>query len=325
MPEYPEITVIIPAHNAGAHLEACLDSVLGQSFTDWELIICDDGSTDDTGKISDRYSESDSRIKVIHKANAGVSAARNSCLDLAEGRYIAFVDADDTLDKDYLDELLNSAEKHGADITQCSFCFVNEKGERSADPYASDSVYTSGDEIMEAYFSGPVGDIRVSVWAKLFRRDLFDGIRFDTGLRIFEDAYYVYECCRKAGSVCIFSAPLYFYRQHKGSTMGSRMHEIYPDYFTVFARQKRDNLNKKTIYGNILRREAENALWLMRIMAASGRKRELWDIRNRVLDSAGTGIFSSVPVGVRSKLLGMTIVPHIYFAMLKKRIKEENE
>ena len=70
MPEYPEITVIIPAYNAGDHLGACLDSVLGQSFTDWELIICDDGSTDDTGKISDRYSEYDSRIKVIHKANA---------------------------------------------------------------------------------------------------------------------------------------------------------------------------------------------------------------------------------------------------------------
>lgn len=318
MPEYPEITVIIPAYNAGDHLGACLDSVLGQSFTDWELIICDDGSTDDTGKISDRYSESDSRIKVIHKANAGVSAARNSCLDLAEGRYIAFVDADDTLDKDYLNELLNNAEKHGADITQCSFCFVNEKGERSSDPYASDSVYTSGDEIMEAYFSGPVGEIRVSVWAKLFRRDLFDGIRFDTGLRIFEDAYYVYECCRKAGTVCSFSAPLYFYRQHEDSTMGSRMHEIYPDYFAVFARQKRDNRDKKTIYGNILRREAENALWLMRIMAAPGRKQEFWNVRKSLLDSAGSGIFFCRAAGIRLKLFCVALMPHIYYALLKK-------
>ena len=323
--EYPEISVIIPAYNVQSYLGCCLDSVLGQSFTDWELIICDDGSTDDTGKICDEYAESDRRIKVIHKAKSGVSAARNSCLDMAKGRYIAFVDADDILDKDYLNGLLSHAKKHDADITQCSFCFVNEDGERSADPYAADSVYSSGDEIIEAYFNGPVGDIRVSVWAKLFRRDLFDDIRFDTELRIFEDAYYVYECCRKAGTVSSFSVPLYFYRQHEGSTMGSRMHEIYPDYFKVFERQKEDNRDKKTIYGKILRREAENALWLMRIMTASGRKRELWDIRKAVLASAGKGIFSSPPVSVRSKLLGMTVMPHVYFAMLRKRIKEDNE
>ena len=321
----PEITVIVPAYNVEKYLAECLDSVICQTFTGWELIVADDGSSDRTGAVADEYAAKDGRIRVVHLSNQGVSAARNACLDMAEGRYIAFVDADDTLDKDYLNELLSCAEKHGADITQCSFCFVNENGERSADPYAADSVFMSGDEIMEAYFSGPVGNIRVSVWAKLFRRDLFDGIRFDTGLRIFEDAYYVYECCRKAGTVFSFSEPLYFYRQHKDSTMGSRMHEIYPDYFTVFARQKNDNRDKKTIFRKILRREAENALWLMRIMAASGRKRELWDIRKRVLDSAGTGIFSSAPVSVRSKLLGMMVMPHIYFAMLRKRIKEDNE
>ena len=96
-------------------------------------------------------------------------------------------------------------------------------------------------------------------------------------------------------------------------------------FFKVFERQKEDNRDKKTIYGKIIRREAENALWLMRIMTASGRKRELWDIRKAVLASAGKGIFSSPPVSVRSKLLGMTVMPHVYFAMLRKRIKEDNE
>lgn len=325
MPEYPEISVIIPAYNTGSHLGSCLDSVLGQSFADWELIICDDGSTDETGKIADEYAETDSRIKVIHKANAGVSAARNSCLDVAKGRYVAFVDADDTLDKDYLNGLLSHAKEHDADITQCSFRFVKDNGERSADPYAADAIYKSRDGIMEAYFSGPVGDIRVSVWAKLFRRDLFDDIRFDTDLRLFEDAYYVYECCKKAETVFSFSEPLYFYRQHNDSTMCSRLTEIYPDYFAMFDMQKTDYANSAIIRKKIEAREAAVALWLMRLMVRDGKKRDLWILRKNALRVTNDVHFSHAPFLLKLKLAGVALVPHLYFAMLKKKVASNNE
>ena len=317
--ERPEISIIVPAYNVQAYLKDCLDSILRQSFSDWELIICDDGSTDDTAKISDEYAATDKRIKVIHTDNTGVSAARNICLDTARGDYISFVDADDSLDCNCLRELISHARSEDADITQCSFSFVTGDGVKTADPYASDSVFKNRDRIMNAYFNGPVGDIRVSVWAKLFKRSLISDVRFDTGLRVFEDAYYVYQCCMKAGVVCSFSEPLYNYRQHKGSTMDSRLPEIYSDYFTVFGKQKEDLRTEKKILKKVCRREAENALWLMGIMIRDGKERELWNIRKAVLDSAGRVVFSSTPIKLRFKLTCMVVIPHIYFSVLTRR------
>ena len=320
----PEISIIIPAYNVESYLPDCLKSIIGQTFNDWELIIADDGSTDDTGKIADQYAGSDIRIKVIHTSNKGVSAARNTCIENAKGRYISFVDADDSLDKDYLNELIACAEKHDADISQCSFSFVNKNGQRSPDPFASDAVFR-GEEIMNAYFRGPVGDIRMSVWGKLYKRGLFDDIRFDTGLRVCEDGYYVYECCRKAQTVKSIRSPLYLYNQHEGSTMNNRLPEIYPDYFTVFERQRKDLGGNKKIRNAITKREIENALWLLRIMSLGGNKMQLWDIRKRMLGIAGDVLFSRTPFLIKLKLAGVAVMPHIYFAMLKKRTVSDNE
>ena len=300
----PEISIIIPAYNVESYLPDCLKSIIGQTFNDWELIIADDGSTDDTGKIADQYAGSDIRIKVIHTSNKGVSAARNTCIDKAKGRYISFVDADDSLDKDYLNELITCAEKHDADITQCSFSFVNK---------------------MNAYFRGPVGDIRMGVWGKLYKRGLFDDIRFDTGLRVCEDGYYVYECCRKAQTVKSIRSPLYLYNQHEGSTMNNLLPEIYPDYFTIFERQRKELGGNKKIRNAITKREIENALWLLRIMSLGGNKMQLWDIRKRMLGIAGDVLLSRTPFLIKLKLAGVAVMPHIYFAMLKKRTVSDNE
>ena len=123
----------------------------------------------------------------------------------------------------------------------------------------------------------------------------------------------------KAGVVCSFSEPLYNYRQHKGSTMDSRLPEIYSDYFTVFGKQKADLRNEKKILKKVCRREAENALWLMGIMIRDGKEQELWNIRKAVLDSAGCVVFSSAPIKLRFKLTCMAVIPHIYFSVLTRR------
>ena len=321
----PEISVIIPAYNAQDYLAECLDSIISQTFDDWELIICDDGSSDKTGEICDRYAEEDSRIKVIHSINRGVSASRNAGIDIAAGRYLSFVDADDSLEPDYLNELISCAGKYDADIIQCSFSFMDINGEKRSDPYAVDSVLRGKDDIINAYFRGSVGDIRVSVWAKLFGREKFRDIRFDTGLRVYEDAYYVYECCRKAETVCSFSSALYNYRQHEGSAMNSRLPEIYPDYFTVFDKQRNDYRDERNIRKNVNLREVENAFWLIRIMITEGKDREIWNIRKEVLKTAGSVYFSSLPILLKFKMIGLAVMPHIYFAMLRKRILTADE
>ena len=196
---------------------------------------------------------------------------------------------------------------------------MHEDGKENPDPNAVDADITGTDEIMKAYFRGSLGDIRVSAWAKLFRKDTFADVRFDPGLRIVEDAYYVYECCRKAIKVCCFSMPLYRYNQHKGSTMHSRLAEVYPDYFVMLARQREDFLDNAPIRNRIAARQAETALWLMRSMVNAGRKKETWDLRKAAMDITDDVLFSSAPFMIRIKLIGVTVMPHIYFAMLKSK------
>lgn len=323
--ENPEITVIVPAYNAGPYLADCLDSIAGQTFTDWELLIADDGSSDDTGSIADRNAADDGRIKVLHLQKQGVSQARNSCLEIARGRYIAFVDADDVLEPDYLKELYTRAEQNGADITQCSFVHVDGKGNVTADPDANDAVRKDRNEILHAHFSGQQGDIRVSVWAKLFRREIFGGIRFDKDLRVYEDAYYVYQCCREARTVCCFKSPLYRYIQRNTSVTHSSLPEIWPDYFTMYERQKAECGNDRIIRKNIDRREAETGLWLMSIMIRQGDGREVWTLRKRTLGITWPVFCSSAPFGIKMKLIAVALMPHVYFAMLRKRSSSDNE
>ena len=251
----PEITVIVPAYNAEKYLRTCLESVIGQTFTSWELIIADDGSTDSTGAIADEYAAKDGRIKVLHLTRHGVSVARNACIDAANGKYLAFVDADDLLEPDYLKALYEKSEESNADITQCSF-YVDADGNKTPDTNPVDKTYEEAGSAMRAFFEGSHGDIRDSVWAKLFRREAFADIRFDTGLSIYEDGYYVYQCLKKAGKAVCFGTPLYHYVQHGNSTTHSGIDEKYECYFAMFGKLKADFADNSFIRKRISGREA---------------------------------------------------------------------
>ena len=175
----PEISLIIPACNAEPYLEKCLDSVIRQSFFGWELIIVDDGSSDRTGEVAERYAAADSRIKVIHTSRQGVSAARNAGIDAAVGVFLAFADADDHLKPDYLKELLEHAKQNNADITQCSFVFEDEEGNTTPDPDRTEAVFRDRDEIMNAYLltvNRPTHITNLPYWViKVELKDLKNG------------------------------------------------------------------------------------------------------------------------------------------------------
>lgn len=314
----PEITVIVPAYNAEKYLRTCLESVTGQTFTSWELIIADDGSTDSTGAIADEYAAKDGRIKVLHLNRHGVSAARNACIDVAEGRYLAFVDADDYLEPDYLKELFERAEENRADIVQCSF-FEDSEENKTPDAYPVDKTYEDADSLMRAFFAGTHGDIRDSVWAKFFKRETFADIRFDTGLSIYEDGYYVYQCLKKTSKAVCFGKPLYHYVQHGNSATHSGIDEKYEGYFAMFGKLKSDFADDSLIRKRISNREAETALWLMRIMVNNGNKKAAWELRKRAVTAAGDVIRSNAPFSIKMKLIGVMVMPHIYLAMLKGR------
>lgn len=214
------ISVIIPVYNAEVYLRRCLNSVIRQTYTDLEIILIDDGSTDGSGKICDEYAKSDRRIKVIHEKNRGVSAARNIGLEVAQGRYVCFVDADDEVDVNYIQYLYSLIIINEADISACSVIRVKEqKGRRNIDKENRDcpeKVFTRDEALINMIYKKELTGYSV---AKLIKRELIENICFDEKLKVAEDFVFVFEVLKKANKVVYGSNSLYIYYQNPGSCM----------------------------------------------------------------------------------------------------------
>ena len=209
-----EISIIIPVYNSEEYLPACLDSVLDQVFRDFELILVDDGSPDECGRICDEYAAKDNRIKVYHIENSGSSAARNYGLDRARGRYIGFIDSDDYIDRDMYRVLYNNIEREDADISMCGLADVY--GERVLNPVdepifkvmdAEESIRT----VMEAKLTS------VTPVNKLYKRELFEGIRYPVGEDSGEDASIIVDILLRCKKAVLTTEQLYYYIHREGS------------------------------------------------------------------------------------------------------------
>ena len=183
----PKISVIVPVYNAESTIRRCVDSILAQTFTDFECLLIDDGSKDRSGEICDEYAEKDSRVRVFHKENGGVSSARNVGLDNATGEWIAFVDSDDWVGEMYLESFSGHLD---ADLMIGGFLRVknNEIVYDNYWDYLPDGLYLNFRHIIESHlnhsaFSAP--------WAKLFRRKIIGKIRFDSNIFLGEDNLFI--------------------------------------------------------------------------------------------------------------------------------------
>lgn len=207
------ISIITPAYNAQDYLTECIDSIRGQSYADWQLVIVDDGSTDSTAVIADRAAAADCRITVLHTSNRGVSAARNAALDVAEGEYLVFVDADDALaSPDALQCLVDAEKAAGGDaIVIARHTYTPDaSGLCHADVRIKDAGAVVEDIL---YQKG----IEPAPWAKLFPAASFAGVRYPEGLR-YEDLYLTPCIIARYGlPVAFIDSELYYYRMHPGS------------------------------------------------------------------------------------------------------------
>lgn len=178
------ISVIIPVFNTAQYLEDCIESVLAQSYKNLEILVIDDGSTDESPQILDRLTVRDPRLRVIHQKNAGVSAARNRGLSEAQGDYITFADSDDTLKPDLYETLLNLIREYKVDIAHCSYNRV--EGDRVKPVGNSGKRYIqTREESLECFLAGKL--YIASCWNKLYARHLFDNVRFRQDLKMSED------------------------------------------------------------------------------------------------------------------------------------------
>ena len=169
----PTVTIIVPIYNAEKHLPRCIDSILSQEYTDFELLLVNDGSTDSSGDICDGYAEKDSRIQVIHKENTGVSDSRNLAIDRARGTYLQFLDSDDWITPDATKLFVGAAEEHRCDLVIADFYrVVGERLSQKGD-IEEDSVMTR--EAFASHMMENPADFYYGVlWNKLYRREIVD-------------------------------------------------------------------------------------------------------------------------------------------------------
>lgn len=196
-----EISVIVPVYNVEPFLERCINSVLSQSFGDFELLLIDDGSTDRCPEICDNFVKKDARVRVIHQSNRGVSAARNVGIGCSGGKYITFVDSDDVIHRDYLLKLHSALLDYSADVSVCDFKYLFEKFDETFQSMGMIHCFSGREACKQIYTSDCENDAlsMVTLWGKLYPRRLFHNVRFPEG-RIHEDQFVVYKLlygCKK--------------------------------------------------------------------------------------------------------------------------------
>ncbi len=229
------ICVIVPVYKVEDFLSRCVDSILAQSFSDFELILVDDGSPDQCGAICDAYAARDSRIHVIHQKNGGLSAARNAGIDWAfsssDSQWLAFVDSDDWVHPAFLETLWQAAQQTGCRLSACGFFRT------SGEPFPEGEE--PGVQVLPAgeYYCGSFhGGVTAVAWNKLYHRSLFENLRYPVG-KLHEDEFTTYQAVYQAGQVAVTERPLYAYYQNPNGIMGSKWNPRRMDVLQAFARQ----------------------------------------------------------------------------------------
>lgn len=214
--ENPRISIIVPVYNVDKYLSQCLDSILAQTYLDFEVLLVDDGSTDGSGTICDNYALKDSRIQVFHKTNGGVSSARNLGLDNASGEWVVFVDSDDWLSEIYCETLIKSCAN--ADITFFSEIWHYSDGCKivysSGEIFAKDSIEKKENLILHLLQNQTKHNYFGYTWNKIFKREIIEihKIRFVERLSTSEDEVFTLHFSLHANSMKVIYAPIYHYR-----------------------------------------------------------------------------------------------------------------
>lgn len=224
-----KISVIVPVYNVENILDYCLESIVGQTFSDIEIILVNDGSKDASGKKCDEWAAKDGRITVFHQKNAGQCAARNVGIANCHGDYIMFVDSDDYINEDICKKLYELAESHNAQLSRCSYVCFSEYG-KSVDTSKSDThevkIYTAR-EAMNNFVCAPYSNRKhfiPSVVSTLFKRELFDDVKFPEGL-IYEEGFVLPKIFLKCEKLVHLDEQLYYYYMNPNGTMGSGFSE----------------------------------------------------------------------------------------------------
>ena len=249
------ISIIIPIYDVQCYLRKCIDSVINQTYKNLEIILVDDESPDNCGKICDEYAKKDNRIKVIHKKNGGLSSARNAGLDVCTGEYVSFIDSDDFVDEKYIEELYNMLEKNNVDISIANRYKVQDDNIEECKYYSCIEKQMNSKQLLIEYFRD---NLPHEAWGKLYKKEIFNNSRYQDGLRIFEDLKFIYELLlsKDLKIYCDTTKFLYYYRNREDSLMKTGFDEhwkaeldFYKDIFIKLSEEDRKEL--AYVYTNV--------------------------------------------------------------------------
>lgn len=254
----PKISIIVPIYNVEEYLSTCINSILNQTFKDFELILVNDGSTDNSLEICKYYKDIDDRICIIDKKNGGLSSARNAGLDIAKGEYIGFVDSDDYIHPQMYEILYRYIRKEKADISLCDFKKVNGYDNYKLQKYTENNLnikiksYSNIQASEELFRENAITFI--VAWNKLYRRELFDNNRYKLGKR-YEDEFIIHKLLYESKKVVYSPIELYFYLKRDNSIMSKSFSlknldalDAYIDRINFFRKHKEVILENKALF-----------------------------------------------------------------------------
>lgn len=254
------ISVIVPVYNVEKYIHRCVDSILNQTYRNLEIILVDDGSPDNCGKICDKYAEADPRVKVIHQKNAGLSEARNAGINIAAGEYIAFVDSDDYIEQNMYETMYSELILNKADICVCQWQYEFSDGKQVVDINNIDSeIYgkMKAEKFAEFFYRGSYENgVVCAAWNKLYKADVFSEIRF-VG-RLFEDDRIHNQILSKDYVVVVIPEQLYLYCENSDSLTNKSFREnrllifdILSERLSSFSNNEFILVNTRKLYCNI--------------------------------------------------------------------------
>lgn len=210
------ISVIVPIYGVEKYLNKCVESLVAQTYEKLEIILVDDGSPDACGAICDEWKKKDTRIKVVHKENGGLSDARNAGLAVATGKYVSFIDSDDYVELTFIEKLYTALTGVGADVAECATRYVDEDGTQLKLRESQDGAF---DTVTALQMLIQEQGLYQTVWNKLYRKEVIEGILFAKG-KYNEDEFWTYKIFDRAKKIVSIAEPLYNYLQRGSSIIG---------------------------------------------------------------------------------------------------------
>lgn len=317
------ISIIVPVYNTSKYLEKCLYSLINQTIKNIEIIVVNDGSTDNSLEIINKIAKEDERIKVYNKKNGGLSSARNYGIEKSTGKYIGFVDSDDYVREDMYEILKKNLENNSADMSICRWYLVENEIKKECN-FKTENIVLNSEDTINVLLSHSSFDNFVVT--KLYKRELFDDIRFDEG-KLLEDLLIMYKLINKSRLISLCSEPLYYYVQRNNSITNNLNKELDEKCFDAFVVRKNDlqkmypKLNKK-INSNYF---TANKLYFMISLRSKNRNKAFEKDRIKSMRKNIKYVWDdkSIPFRVKISSTLISMFPYLYFMLRRKLFGKE--